>query len=101
MRNIRMANDHAHKSLSWILRPRTEVTRRSTGAALRPASDDVAPTRAGVSPERRAVRERSREAGRQVDGTVRITWCVAAPARFRQFTTHRDEHDQPNGVSER
>ena len=70
IRNIRMANDHAHKSLSWILRPRTDVTRRSTGAALRPASDDVAPTRAGVSLERRAVRERSREAGRQVDGTI-------------------------------
>jgi hypothetical protein len=70
IRNIRMANDHARKSLSWILRPRTDVTRRSSGAALRPASDDVAPTRAGVSPERRAVRERSREDGRQVDGTI-------------------------------
>lgn len=70
IRNIRMANYHTQNPLSRSLRPRTDVISRSTGAALRPVADDVAPTHAGISLGRRAVRERSREAGRRVECAI-------------------------------
>ena len=65
-----MADDHAQKSLSWSLRPGTDITSRSTSAVLRPVAGDVAPTQAGVSRGRGAVRARSREAGRRVERTI-------------------------------
>ncbi len=70
IRNIRMANHHTQNSLSRSLRPRADVTTRSTGAALRPVADDVAPTQSGISLDRRAVRERPREAGSRVEPTI-------------------------------
>ena len=65
-----MSNDHTQNSLPRSLRPRTDVTSRSTGPALRPVADDVAPTQAGISLDRRAVRERSGEAAHRVERTV-------------------------------
>jgi hypothetical protein len=64
-----MANDRTQNSLSRSLRPRTDVISRLTGDALRPVTGAVEPTQAGISPERHAVRARSREA-RRVERTI-------------------------------
>lgn len=70
IRNIRMASDHTQTFLSQSPRPRTDVTSRSTGVAVRLVADDVAPTQAGISLDRRAVSERSCEAARGVERTI-------------------------------
>ena len=98
IRNIRMANHHTQNSLSRRLKPRTDVTGRSAGAALRPVADDVAPTQAEISLDRRPSAHARLTAGSSAPFN---TWCVAAPAQSRKLTTQRHEHDQPTGVSQR
>ena len=99
IRNIRMANDHTQNALSRSLGRRTDVVSCSTGAALRPVSDDVAPAQAGISLNRRGVRERSREAARRVGRTIHHL----PRGRSTAPTAHErsDEHDQPTGVPQR
>lgn len=66
-----MADDHIHNSLPRSLGSRTDLTDRSTGAALRTVADDVAPAPAGIGLERREVRDGLCEAGRRVERTIR------------------------------